>query len=68
MREHVGLGRAHLGGEPFDMRKHDLLMLQGDGAELLLILVVLADRVDEGAAVKALFALPIPLRASAPAI
>ena len=52
------LGRAHFAGELFDMRQHHLLVPHRDGAELLLVLVVFADRVDEGAAVKSLLAEP----------
>src|ERR1700756_2095359 len=40
------------------MREHDLLVLHRDRPKLLLVLVVLADRIDEGTAVEALLAEP----------
>ena len=58
MGQHFRLGRAHLSGELFDMRQHHLLVAQRDAAELLRVLVVLGDRVDEGAAVEAFLAEP----------
>ncbi|MBA7486352.1 hypothetical protein ES707_21910 [subsurface metagenome] len=58
MCEQRRLGRAHFAGEPFDVREHDLLVLHRDVAELLLVLVVLGDRIDEGAAVEAVLAEP----------
>ncbi len=58
MGETFRFDRAHLTGELFDVRQHHLLVAQRDGAKLLGILVVLADCVDERAAVEALFAEP----------
>src|SRR5947209_20149900 len=52
MCQHLRLGRAHFFCKLLDMCQHDPLVLQRDRAKPLLILVVLADRVDEGTAVE----------------
>ena len=58
MGEHFRFGRAHFAGKPFDVRQHHLLVSQRDGAELLLILVMLGDCVNERAAVETFLAKP----------
>ncbi len=58
MRQHCRLGRTHFAGELFDVPKHHLLVPHRDVAELLLVLIVFADRIDEGAAVKSILAEP----------
>src|ERR1700755_2997234 len=58
MSEYAGLARAHLAGELLDVAENDLFMPHCDCAKLLLVLVVFADRVDEGATVEALLAKP----------
>jgi hypothetical protein len=58
MRQAFRIGRAHFAGKFLDVRKHDLLVPHRDGAKLFLILVVLADGVDERAAVETFLAEP----------
>src|SRR3984885_12231419 len=59
MRQHMRLGCAHLAGELLYIAENDLLVPHRNRAELFLILVVFADRVDEGAAVEAFLTEPV---------
>jgi hypothetical protein len=58
MGQHFRLRRAHLTGQPLDMRQHHFLVPHRDRPELLLVLVVLGDGIDEGTAVEAFLAEP----------
>ncbi len=59
MGKHRRLRRAHVAGEFLDIRQHDFLVPHRDGAKLLLILVMFADGIDEGAAIETFLAKPI---------
>src|SRR6266404_133040 len=66
MGKHYRLSRTHVAGELLDIRQDDFLVPHRDGAKLLLILVMFAVGIDEGAAIETFLAKPILQRRKNP--
>jgi hypothetical protein len=61
MGKHCRLRRAHVAGQLLNVGQDDFLVPHRDGAKLLLILVVFADGIDEGAAIETFLAVAVSI-------